>query len=83
MKMLYFLNTQATKTEICLMDKNGLLLYVKDNGIGITNEMIVKARKENHLGIYGIQERIQILGGSMEITTEKPYWTTVLKITFL
>lgn len=76
-------HSQATKAEICLMDKNGLLLYVKDNGIGITNEMIVKARKENHLGIYGIQERIQILGGSMEITTEKPYWTTVLKITFL
>ena len=53
---------------------------MKDNGIGITQERIRAARRENHLGIYGISERVRLLAGRMELSTEPPEWTTVYRI---
>lgn len=70
-------HAQATEAAITLTGDRWLTLTIKDNGIGITAEAIRTARQSNHLGIYGMQERIQILGGSMKITSEEPYWKTV------
>jgi signal transduction histidine kinase len=70
-------HAQATQASITLTGESIITLTVKDNGVGITEEAIRKARETNHLGIYGMQERIQILGGTMEITSEEPEWKTV------
>jgi len=75
-----FQHAKASKAEIHLKAKKYLELVIKDNGIGISEEDIIRARKNNHLGIYGIQERVQLLGGKMEITQEKPGWSTVFHI---
>lgn len=57
-----------------------IVLYVKDNGDGITQERIRAARRENHMGIYGIAERVRLLAGRMELSAELPEWTTVYRI---
>lgn len=58
-------HAQATKVKIGLKEKQDkVILSIKDNGIGITKEKI-----SNHksLGLIGIRERINLLGGSFII----------------
>lgn len=73
-------HSQATRAQIRLTAGARIVLYVKDNGIGITQERIRAARRENHLGIYGISERVRLLAGRMELSAEPPEWTTVYRI---
>ena len=73
-------HSQATRALIRLTAGARIVLYVKDNGIGITQERIRAARRENHLGIYGISERVRLLAGHMELSAEPPEWTTVYRI---
>ena len=73
-------HAQASRALIHLEGHKEITLLIKDDGIGITEEAIQKARRTNHLGIYGIQERIHILGGTMQITSERPEWATVYTI---
>lgn len=73
-------HSQATRALIRLTAGARIVLYVKDNGIGITQERIRAARRENHLGIYGISERVRLLAGRMELSAEPPEWTTVYRI---
>ena len=73
-------HSQATRALIRLTAGARTVLYVKDNGIGITQERIRAARRENHLGIYGISERVRLLAGRMELSAEPPEWTTVYRI---
>lgn len=76
-------HSQATKAVITLAGDTNIKLIVKDNGIGITTDQIIKARRANHLGIYGIQERIKILDGKMKICSIMPEWPTVYEIELL
>lgn len=73
-------HSQATRALIRLTAGARIVLYVKDDGIGITQERIRAARRENHLGIYGISERVRLLAGRMELSAEPPEWTTVYRI---
>ena len=73
-------HSHATRAQICLTAEERIVLYVKDNGDGITPERIRAARRENHMGIYGIVERVRLLAGRMELSAELPEWTTVYRI---
>lgn len=78
-----FKHAQARQAELDLKSASGeLQLWVKDDGIGFTKERLRQARRENHLGLYGIQERVRLLGGTIHFTSEEPEWTTVIMITF-
>lgn len=77
-----FKHAQASRAEILLEDTDGQLrLVIRDDGVGLTKEKVREARQQNRLGIYGMQERIRILGGHMEIRSERPEWSTVYEIT--
>lgn len=57
-------HSQATLCKIHLaIEENFIVLYLCDNGTGISPEIIEKARKENRLGLYGMQERAELMGG--------------------
>lgn len=73
-------HSQATRAVISLEGDQHIKLVIKDNGIGITQDAILRARRANHLGIYGIQERIKILDGKMCISSIMPNWPTVYEI---
>lgn len=61
----------ATRVSISLLDwQDGILLSVKDNGIGVSEAHLAQARRENRLGIYGMRERVELLGGSFTLQGE-------------
>ncbi|HWR44225.1 HAMP domain-containing sensor histidine kinase [Sporomusa sp.] len=70
----------ANHVLIILTETDSIDLTVKDNGVGLTVETLSKARSENRLGLYGIQERVEILGGRFAIESEPPKWATVIKV---
>jgi signal transduction histidine kinase len=58
-------HAQATEVEVLLQERPGeLMLEVRDNGRGITQE---QAEDPRSIGLVGIRERIQAWGGKVEI----------------
>ncbi len=59
-------HAEATKVEIRINEKDGLLLLeIQDNGVGITEASIVDSRS---FGLIGVKERARSLGGAVTIT---------------
>lgn len=60
-----FRHANATSAEINLNKKtDNIILEIKDNGIGITQNQIINARS---YGLTGIRERAHLLGGKVKI----------------
>jgi len=57
------LHAQATQVDVLLNRRNGcLVLTVEDNGIGFNTNQPVN---ENRLGLFGMRERVEMLGGKL------------------
>ena len=57
------LHAQATQVDVLLNRRNGcLVLTVEDNGIGFNPNQPVN---ENRLGLFGMRERVEMLGGKL------------------
>jgi len=68
-------HAKATRVEISLEErKSNLILEVKDNGRGITEEEVYAS---NSLGILGMRERAFLLGGELQIRGVPGKGTTV------
>ncbi len=65
----------ATQVEASLTDAQGLILTIRDNGMGISKEE--KGRSKS-LGLVGMRERALIFGGTLEIKGQKGKGTKVL-----
>ena len=62
----------ASHVEIKLEDLGGALrLTISDDGRGITDESLRKARESNHIGIYGMKERAELCGGTFRLMTDR------------
>lgn len=70
----------ASRARVELHAAERITLRVMDNGIGITEERLRAARRENHMGLYGIAERVRLLAGRMRRTSQPPAWATVYEI---
>ena len=44
-----------------------LQVTIADNGRGISDADLIRARQENRLGLYGMQERVELLQGRLSI----------------
>lgn len=59
------LHAQATQVDVLLNRRNGVLvLTVEDNGIGFNPNQPVN---DNRLGLFGMRERVEMLGGKLII----------------
>jgi len=73
-------HSQATNTEVTVGFNNGKVrITVKDNGKGFdlpetTGDLV----KQGRLGLAGMQERIQLIGGSLEIESSSDEGTVVM-----
>jgi PAS domain S-box-containing protein len=66
---------EATKINVALIENDGFLtLEVTDNGKGITEEQLFSPQS---LGIFGMRERIEYLGGNIDIKGIPDWGTTV------
>lgn len=60
----------ATRIEIRMdVSDSRIQLTIQDNGHGIDPEDFARAREQQRIGIYGMKERAELLGGSFHVTT--------------
>ena len=45
-------------------------VWVTDNGIGFDPSRLSELLLEGHLGLLGLRERVELLGGALEIVSE-------------
>jgi signal transduction histidine kinase len=68
-------HSNATQVDVRLAKENGnLLLEVRDNGVGISEEQLSGGKS---LGILGMRERASLLGGEITISSTPGKGTTV------
>ena len=61
-------HAKATMIKITIeINSDNLLLSIVDNGCGFSKLTLANARDANHLGLYGMQERVELLNGTFEI----------------
>lgn len=69
-------HSQATKVDVLWDFKGGnLVISVKDNGIGMWNFGPAPARS---LGIQGMYERVELVGGKLTIESQPGFGTKIL-----
>lgn len=56
-----------------------LMVTIADNGKGISDDDLIRAQKENRLGLYGMRERVELLQGRLDIR-QSPHGGTELCI---
>jgi signal transduction histidine kinase len=57
-----------------------IMVTIADNGKGISDDDLIRAQKENRLGLYGMRERVELLQGRLDIS-QSPHGGTELCIT--
>jgi len=72
-------HAQASKAEVKVeFDENKIMVTISDNGIGFQlPESLGALPYTGKLGLAGMQERVQLLGGSLKLETELGKGTTV------
>ena len=72
-------HAEAENVYISLLDSNEeIRLVIKDDGVGICNAAEPETkRQKNGLGIYGMTERAELLGGTMKLESVYGAGTTV------
>ncbi len=69
------LHAQAARVDVVLNYLgNSIVAIIEDNGIGFLPSM---ATDEDHLGLFGMRERVEMLGGSLAIDSEPGQGTIV------
>jgi signal transduction histidine kinase len=70
----------ARNVRINLEGSGGhIVLVVSDDGKGIGNEALRRTKEENRIGIYGMQERAELFGGTFNMVSDNG--GTTIKIT--
>ncbi|WP_243557760.1 sensor histidine kinase [Priestia megaterium] len=69
-------HAKATNVWISIEEKEkALFISVKDDGVGFNIDM--EMSKGGHYGLLGIQERVRIIGGKVDINSEKDKGTNI------
>jgi len=73
-------HARATSARIALLERDGqICLEVADNGCSFHPDRAVEARQNGHLGLVGMRERAEMLGGALEVEA-KPGQGTVVRV---
>ena len=70
-------HAQATHTQIELYFGAQVVLTVTDDGRGIAASGATDAGSGGGLGLIGMRERVNLIGGSLEVRSRKPHGTLV------
>ena len=71
-------HAKASQVDLDIKESTGsLFISVNDNGIGFNYSPAYLRAKGSGFGLFSIQERIEDIGGSMEINSEKGKGTSV------
>lgn len=71
-------HAKATSVWITLSTLNhSVTLKIEDNGVGMKSEVLQVAHATNCLGIYGMQERAELVGGTLSMQSSQGEGTTI------
>lgn len=70
-------HAHATNVKVSIWVDDKLHFTVKDNGSGFSLEEVRSRNKEGQLGLFGMQERANLLDGKVEIESAQGKGTTV------
>lgn len=71
-------HARATRVEMCIEQRpNAVHMQVKDNGRSFRVQRTLDAKKNNRLGLLGMRERVEMVGGHFAIASAQGRGTTV------
>jgi signal transduction histidine kinase len=72
-------HAQASRVEVRIQKLNdAICMKIKDNGKGFQKERVLHAKKSKRLGLLGMRERLEMVGGNFTVTSAPGKGTTVL-----
>lgn len=74
-------HAKAKKAEVVItQDETSVCMKISDNGQGMCDDAIEIARQNDRLGLFGMQERAELLGGTFQIGSIKGKGTIITVI---
>ena len=71
-------HAQASRAEVSIEDLDGVIrMEIKDDGKGFEVEGSSRAKKSNRLGLLGMRERVEMVGGSFSVESAPGKHTTI------
>ena len=71
-------HAHAHRVDILIADKpEGILLRIKDDGRSFKVDQVLNSRSNKRLGILGMRERLEMVGGSLTIKSSSGNGTTI------
>jgi signal transduction histidine kinase len=72
-------HAQASEAEVQIQKVDGAIcMKIKDNGKGFREERMLRAKNGRRLGLLGMKERLEMVGGNFTVTSAPGKGTTVL-----
>jgi signal transduction histidine kinase len=72
-------HAQASRAEVKIQKLGGAIcMEINDNGKGFQQERVLRAKKGKRLGLLGMRERLEMLGGNFAVTSAPGKGTAVL-----
>lgn len=60
-----------------LLPNKDIEMAIKDDGCGLSTDILQTAKEKRHLGLYGMQERVELLSGTLKIISHPGRGTTL------
>jgi len=71
-------HAQASRVEVSFEKlPNAICLIIKDNGKSFQAQQVMRAKRNTRLGLIGMRERLEMVGGSFSIASSPGKGTTV------
>jgi signal transduction histidine kinase len=72
-------HAQASHADVKIQKIDGAIcMRIKDNGKGFPKERVLHTKKGNRLGLLGMRERLEMVGGKFTVSSSPGKGTTVL-----
>ncbi len=71
-------HAKASRVDVVIQKLDrAVCMKIKDDGKGFPGERVLHARKNKRLGLLGMRERLQMVGGSLTVTSAPGKGTTI------
>jgi len=71
-------HAQASRVEMCIQNLPGaVLMLIRDDGKSFEVDQVVQARRSQCLGLLGMRERVEMVGGTFGVESAPGHGTTV------
>lgn len=72
-------HSRASRAEVKIQKLDGAIcMTIKDDGKGFQEEQVMRAKRGKRLGLLGMRERLEMVGGNFTVTSTSGKGTTVL-----